>query len=207
MLHKRKETLFAFVAVASLIFCVFMLLSTTNTTLNVSAVEANGVGVYWDSNCTDKVFSIDWGNLTAGSSKSIIVYIRNEVEEPTYLIMSTMNWTPPTACDYMTLGWNYAGQRMNPGEALQITLTLSVTRHIEGISNFSFNISITGSNRLPGDINGDGKVDWQDLALLGLAYNSSPGDRNWNPAADLNGDGKVDWQDLAIFGLYYGKSY
>jgi hypothetical protein len=59
---------------------------------------------------------------------------------------------------------------------------------------------------IPGDVNGDGNVDWRDLGLLGLAYGSKPGDLYWNPNADINGDGTVDWQDLGILGLNYGKS-
>ena len=42
------------------------------------------------------------------------------------------------------------------------------------------------------DLNGDGKVDGQDLARLLGAWGSSAG------GADLNGDGTVDGQDLAI---------
>lgn len=51
-----------------------------------------------------------------------------------------------------------------------------------------------------GDINGDGKVDMEDLTLLGQAWQSMPGDRNWNQNADLNNDGKIDLFDLAIIG-------
>jgi hypothetical protein len=203
MRYFPKDKAVLILIVSILIFFAFVFLNTNKTIVNVSALETKGVGVYWDSRYAVRANSIDWGNLTPGSSKSIVVYIRNEVEEPTYLIMSTMNWTPTRASDYMTLGWNYARQRMNPGEALQITLTLSVSRRIEGISNFSFNILITGSNRLPGDVNGDGKVDWEDLSLFGRAYGSKPGDPNWNPAADFDNDGNVDWRDLEILGINY----
>jgi hypothetical protein len=58
-----------------------------------------------------------------------------------------------------------------------------------------------------GDVNGDGKVAWDDLSALGLAYGSKSGDSNWNPNADINSSGKVDWEDLSILGLNYGKSW
>lgn len=45
---------------------------------------------------------------------------------------------------------------------------------------------------LPGDVNGDGRVDGADIGLLIGAWGSS------NPAADLNGDGVVDGGDLGI---------
>jgi len=207
MQRLNKEKVLLTSVVASLILFAFTLLVTTNTITNVSAVEASGVGVYWDSNCTKRIFSIDWGTLTPGSTKSIVVYIRNEVEELIHLIMSTTNWNPSKASDYITLRWDYTGQRINPGEALQITLTLSISRQIQGITSFSFDILITGGPRLPGDVNGDGKVDSQDLGALGIAYGSKLGDPNWNPAADFDANGAVDSRDLGILGANYGKHY
>jgi hypothetical protein len=47
-----------------------------------------------------------------------------------------------------------------------------------------------------GDINGDGKVDLQDLVLLAKAYGSTPDKPNWNPLCDLNNNGRVDLTDL-----------
>ena len=201
----KEKTVLALV-VSSLILFAFMLLVTTNTITNVSAVEANGVGVYWDSDCSNRVSSIDWSTLEPGSLKNIAVYIRNEEEEPTYLNLSTTNWNPSKASQYLNLGWDYTGQRINPGENLQITLTLAVSRHIEGISSFSFDILITGSDSLPGDINGDGIVDVFDAVLVLIASASEPGDSSWNPKADINQDGIVDIYDVVLLAQNLGKT-
>jgi len=172
-----------------------MLLVTTNTITNVSAVEANGVGVYWDINCSNIVSSIDWGTLEPGSSKNIIVYIRNEADEPQFLNMSTINWNPSKASEYITLIWNYSGRLIYPGEILQIKLVLSISRYIEGISNFSFDILIAGIQNCPGDINGDGHVNLLDLSLLARHWHNIP---TYDPRADINMDGSVDLLDLGI---------
>lgn len=67
---------------------------------------------------------------------------------------------------------------------------------------------------IPGDINGDGKVNLEDLVLLALAYGShcanyhyqgEPASPNWNPNADINGDGIVSLSDLVILALHYGQ--
>jgi len=42
------------------------------------------------------------------------------------------------------------------------------------------------------DINRDGVVDYKDLARLGAAFGSRPGDANWDPDADINQDGVID---------------
>ncbi len=59
--------------------------------------------------------------------------------------------------------------------------------------------------KLPGDVNGDCKVNIFDLAAIGLAYGSERGESHWNENADLNNDGKINIFDLAIVGLNYGK--
>jgi hypothetical protein len=59
---------------------------------------------------------------------------------------------------------------------------------------------------LIGDLNGDGKVDIMDIAIVAKAYGSIPGDPNWNPVADINGDGKVDIMDIAIVAKHYGET-
>jgi len=137
-----------------------------STITTVSAVETEQVGVYWHSNCADRVSSIDWSILNPGSTKSIVVHIRNEVEEPIFLTMSPKNWAPSSASNYITLRWNYTGRRVDPDEVLQIKLTLSISPYITGISNFSFDIYINGSQPLPSDVNGDDRVSSSDLILV-----------------------------------------
>jgi parallel beta-helix repeat protein len=56
----------------------------------------------------------------------------------------------------------------------------------------------------PGDINHDLKVGIMDLAKVGRAMGTKPGDVLWNPHADITGvqrlvpDGKVDIKDAAV---------
>jgi branched-chain amino acid transport system substrate-binding protein len=56
----------------------------------------------------------------------------------------------------------------------------------------------TGIPPLRGDVNYDGIVDRNDIAIIVGAFRSYPGDPRWNPMADLNQDGKVNPRDLII---------
>ncbi len=58
---------------------------------------------------------------------------------------------------------------------------------------------------LPGDVNGDLKVNILDAAAIALAYQSKPGMSNWNPRADFDGDNRIDILDVAIVAFYYGQ--
>jgi len=67
------------------------------------------------------------------------------------------------------------------------------------------NVTVTGG-QLPGDANGDCKVDWKDLLIFAMAYGSSEGEPAYVPEADFNSDGKIDWKDLLVLARNYGTT-
>ena len=113
---------------------------------NTGNVKTVGVGVYWDAACTNKVSSIGWGAIEPGSTKNVTVYIRNEGTSSVTLSMSTSNWSPSSASAYISLSWDYSGKVLSPNEAVQVKLTLSISSSITGITNFSFDITISASS-------------------------------------------------------------
>ena len=64
----------------------------------------------------------------------------------------------------------------------------------------------TGGGGLPGDVNGDGRVDGADLVLFGLHFGALRGEAAYSAAADFNGDGVIDGSDLAILAANFGQS-
>lgn len=63
------------------------------------------------------------------------------------------------------------------------------------------------SNSLPGDFNGDRKVDFNDFAIFVTSYTLyNHSSSNYNHMCDMNKDGKVDWNDFFTFTLDYGVS-
>jgi len=58
---------------------------------------------------------------------------------------------------------------------------------------------------IPGDLNGDFKVNLQDLTILAQAYGSKPDSANWNPNADIDDSGTVGLSDLNILAEHYGQ--
>jgi len=59
---------------------------------------------------------------------------------------------------------------------------------------------------VPGDVNGDTKVDFLDLALMANAYGKIEGSIEYNPYADLNRDGIIDIFDLSELGKNYAQN-
>ena len=119
---------------------------TSRTLSNTGSILTIGVGVYSDAGCNTPLNSIPWGTLEPGESQNIICYIRNEGSSASTLTMYASNWSPSNSENYLDLTWNYAGQNMDPNEVRQINFTLTVDSNIEGISNFSFDITIVGTS-------------------------------------------------------------
>ncbi len=120
-------------------------ITSNKTVSNNGSVKGIGVGVYSDSACTNALTSINWGTLDPGSNANKTVYIRNEGNSVATLSMTTSNWNPASASSYMTLSWNYGGQTLDVNQVVQIRLTLSVSSSVTGITNFSFDITITAT--------------------------------------------------------------
>lgn len=108
-------------------------------------IRAYGVGIYWDSTCNQAVTSLDWGVAEPGRTQNVTFYLRNEGNAPITIYLDTENWSPPTAANYMTLSWDYKGESIHPDQVIQVTLTLSISSSIEGITNFAFDIIISQS--------------------------------------------------------------
>jgi hypothetical protein len=150
---ERKEGLVAGAAVTLVLYVLTLSLlgsamsatSTSRTFSNSGSVKGIGVGIYQYSNCTSPVTSFNWGTLDPGASINKTVYIRNEGNAPAMLSKTQSNWIPSSASSYITLNWNYTGQTLSVSQVLQVKFTLVVSSSISGITNFSFDITITAS--------------------------------------------------------------
>ena len=153
-MRRPKKILLTTVFVVAGILVAFILLNGTvmgtllgQVTLpNLGTVKAMGVGVYWDSGCSNTVTSVNWGTVAPGSTNDVTVYVKNEGNAAETLSSTAENWNPSTASTYMSLTWDYAGQVIDVGEVVQVTLSLSVSEAIEGITSFSFDIVIIGND-------------------------------------------------------------
>jgi len=106
------------------------------------SVKKIDVGVYWNENRSSTVSFIEWGDIEPESAKNVSLFIRNEGTVAAGLFLSTDNWNPSNASEFMTLTWDYNGQTLDLFEIVPITLTLHVSTSISGIKSFSFDIII-----------------------------------------------------------------
>jgi hypothetical protein len=129
----------------------------------------------------------------------------NEVFNVTVYANKTAIWTREISLTSgtsaaLTFTWNATGFAYG-------NYTISAyASPVQGEKDISDNLmSRTVTLTIPGDINGDGSVNLQDLVFLAKAYGSSLGTARWNANADINGNLKVDLPDLVILAKNYTK--
>ena len=86
-----------------------------------------------------------------------------------------------------------------------IVSTMLYVRATNTSGQFAYD-SVTVTSYL-GDIDNDGEVGLYDLIAFAAAYDSKPGDANWNEKADFDGNNKVGLYDLIAFAAEYGTKY
>jgi hypothetical protein len=204
---EKQGVLLAAFAVALLVVTgLVLLLRVDSFVRNVSAVDSVGVGVYWDRRHTMPVTSIDWGTLAPGSSKRMLVYLRNENSSTIrYIFASTGAWVPSAASGSMKLTLEYSGAVLVLNQTVNASLTLYVSDKIVNVTTFSFDIVVGASQYYAGDVNHDGNVGPADLAVFSRAYGSTPADPKWNSDADFDHSGKIDAYDFSLMASNYGK--
>jgi hypothetical protein len=162
-LLERKEGIVASAVIALVIYTLSLSMlspamsatTTSRTFSNSGSVKGIGVGIYQYSDCSSPVTSFNWGTLDPGANVIKTVYIRNEGNSVATLSMATStwhlwnatsSWNPSSAPSSITLSWNYTSVRtLAVNEVIPVKFTLSVSSSISGITNFSFDITITAS--------------------------------------------------------------
>jgi uncharacterized repeat protein (TIGR01451 family) len=133
------------IAVMGLMVSALGALVATRTISNSGSVTAVGVGLYSDSACKTALSAISWGTVNPGDVKNYTVYVKNEGTVSVTLNMTVGNWNPLSASSYITLTWNQEKYVLPATQVVQAVLTLSVSSSVSGVTSFSFDITITGT--------------------------------------------------------------
>ncbi|MFH1860885.1 MAG: right-handed parallel beta-helix repeat-containing protein [bacterium] len=96
-----------------------------------------------------------------------------------------------------------ADQRLD-GDA---TYTVTITDGVSSIDNNRLSATYTWqfTTTLPGDADSSGRVDGNDLMILGRAFGSNPANPCWNNVVNFEKDSQIDGNDLMVLGVYFGR--
>ena len=142
----RSQVLMIYVLVASvLVASTFAVITIQKNVPGSGSIKGVGLGIYWDLQCRNETTSIDFGLLEAGTQKDFTLYLKNEGNADLTLSMTTQNWNPTRASDYISLTWNREGQEIGPSQVMSFVLRLSVSSNIQDVSSFDVDITIYGT--------------------------------------------------------------
>lgn len=141
----KRKTIFAAICILTLITLITVIedFSPINNVVKADSVIGIGVGIYWDTACTNITNSLNWGFIDPNSNNNLTINVRNECNSAVSLRLTSANWIPSNASNYMSLSWNYSGQILKPNEVIPIKLTLTVSPTICEITDFSLETIIT----------------------------------------------------------------
>jgi len=118
---------------------------------NTAKIKGVGVSIYSDPDCSIILSEINWtmvepgGLLEPGESRHQIMYIKNTGNTPINLTLEVVDWQPEIASEYISIGWNYTGEKINPLAILPVDVTLTVSPSVQNVTDFAFVIVIIGS--------------------------------------------------------------
>lgn len=146
-LHRLSTGTIIAVAIAGILLTVTTagLLNAFKTVPLTGAITTVNVGVYSDSLCTQECTSLNVGNVSPGGTATQTVYVKNTGTVPETLTMTVSNWNPANANTLLALSWNRQNYVLNAGDSIQATLTLTVASITGSLTNFSCDVTITGT--------------------------------------------------------------
>ena len=148
-LARKNVVLVSIVAVAAMfLFATVVASGGVGTSRRVTAsgvIASANLELYSDAACTQMISSIDWGNISPGSSVLRMIFVRNTGTVPLTLSMNGANWSPASASNKMILTWDREGSVLAAGQVGAATLKLVVYPSINGVNGFNVDIVISGS--------------------------------------------------------------
>jgi len=164
-----------------------------NITLALKNVEADNVTITYSPPLFDVFYYSREGCFRWSDGKYFILLVFSITLEPGQNYSETLQWN----LHQFVHGKYFPPQ---PG-----------TYYLQGICRpvaiaSSAPIAITVVNQLLGDLNGDGKVNIQDITIVASAYGTELGDPNWDATVDFDNNGWISIIDIIIVAKEFGKT-
>lgn len=138
----------AVISIILALFAVFLVrgaLITSKAMSSTGSVTAINLGVYSDHACTVNCTSINWGLVAPGSAVDQTVYVENTGNSNETLSLTPSNYIPSGSSAFLSVSWNLQNSVLAPSQISAATLTLSVSPNVTGITNFSIELTLSGT--------------------------------------------------------------
>lgn len=144
----RKTTaIISAILTISLIFNVYAVLTGTFTIPTTGTLSTDlKLAVYEDRDCTILCETIEWGHVEKNVQQIKAVFVKNENTVPIAISGIAENWNPAEVETYATFeAIPYGDPNLASGEVKELDFHLTVSGDYLGMSDFTFDIVITGT--------------------------------------------------------------
>ena len=132
-------------AVVALVVGVIIFTSVNLQTHGTIVTNNPDIDVFADQECTKEISAIEWGNINAGGSSTVTIFVRNSGNVPLTMSMATSNYDPASAQNYLTLTWNQENTWLSPSSVIPCDFILSASPLVVDITEFRFQVEINGT--------------------------------------------------------------
>jgi hypothetical protein len=144
-LSEIKQAIFLIPIVLVLLMCVLVVTVMINVS-NISTEFIASQGTIQTVDIWVNASSINWGILEPNQTVAKSILLNNtSLGKPVTLILTSSNYIPANASNYLTLSWNYDNSILPVNGSKVLELSLWIHPDIEGIESFSFDIQIIAS--------------------------------------------------------------
>ena len=123
---------------------VLILVSTVAALLYFFSLRIQNIGRIRTVGIQCSKESIDWGLILLDENKSVSADITNNGTVPVSLNLTTENWDPENATDFLRCGWSLEQTVLQTNTTVSAIIWLYVFPNCTGISSFTFDIILTG---------------------------------------------------------------
>jgi hypothetical protein len=120
-----------------------------NSTLQTSGTvytKTVNCALYADNTATQPITQINWGSMTPDSAVNVTIYIKNTGNTPCNFTITTNNWTPQNASNWISLTYDLKGAKnVAANTIIPCTLTNSISANITGVTTYSYAVTVTAS--------------------------------------------------------------
>jgi hypothetical protein len=103
------------------------------------------LALFSDANASVPLSNVEWGSISAGTTSTKTIYIKNTGNVAETLSLSGAQWNPVSASTVLTLSWNKESVSLTAGQVVAATLSLTVAADPGDLDSFSLNIVVSGT--------------------------------------------------------------
>lgn len=111
---------------------------------NITPIETvAGIEVFEDSELSQPLTSLNWGNVTVNTVYNKSFYILNTGNATATYFMLVDNWNSNETETYISITWDFMGAYVAPNENIYVTLSLFISPDIPlTVQNFTCDIHL-----------------------------------------------------------------